>query len=113
MYKYFKGVKKVEIIRYDSLDKIPGINFDGRKLFTSKKIEIVLISLEPGEKVAKHSVPFDTIFFISHGKGIVELENENLSVSENDMLYCDKNSDHGLVNNSDKKFVVLVIKLFD
>lgn len=103
----------MRIVKYDFLEKLSGINFDGRKLFTSKNIELVLISLEPGEKVAKHSVPFDTIFFISSGKGIVELENENVSVSENNMLYCDKNSDHGLVNNSDKKFVVLVIKLFD
>jgi quercetin dioxygenase-like cupin family protein len=103
----------MKLIKYDSLDKIPNINFDGRKLFTSKKIELVLISLEPGETVKKHSTPFDAIFFVSKGKGIVEFENENISVNENDMIFCDKNLPHGLRNNSDDKFNVLVIKIFE
>ncbi|WP_129410017.1 cupin domain-containing protein [Marinitoga lauensis] len=103
----------MEIIRYDSLEKIPGINFDGRKLYTSKKVELVLISLESGEKINKHSVPFDTIFFISKGSGVIELENENILVKENDMMYCDKNRPHGVINNSNEKFNVLVIKIFD
>ncbi|WGS65489.1 cupin domain-containing protein [Marinitoga aeolica] len=103
----------MELVKYDSLNKIPGINFDGRKIFTSKKIELVLISLEPGEKVNKHAVPFDTIFFVSKGKGIVEFENNDISVNENDMIFCDKNLEHGLKNNSEDKFNVLVIKIFE
>ncbi|KAF2955829.1 cupin domain-containing protein [Marinitoga sp. 38H-ov] len=103
----------MELIKYDSLDRIPNINFDGRKLFSSKKIELVLISLEPGEFVKKHSTPFDAIFFISKGKGIVEFENEDLSVNENDMVFCDKNLEHGLINNSNDKFNVLVIKILE
>ncbi|GAB6190058.1 hypothetical protein JCM30566_18010 [Marinitoga arctica] len=103
----------MKIVRYDSLEKLSGINFDGRKLFTSKNIELVLISLESGEKVKKHSVPFDAIFFVSKGEGIIELDDEMVNVKENDMMYCDKNVEHGLINNSKEKFNVLVIKIFE
>ncbi|SHF27858.1 Cupin domain-containing protein [Marinitoga hydrogenitolerans DSM 16785] len=101
----------MKIVKYDSLEKLSGVNFDARKLLTSKKLEIVLISLESGEVVKKHSTPFDAIFFISKGKGVVELSDEKINVNENDMIYCDKNVEHGITNNSNDRLNVLVIKL--
>jgi len=46
---------------------------DARILWESEHLQLVHITLKPGEKLKKHITPVNVIFYVLEGKGIIEI----------------------------------------
>jgi quercetin dioxygenase-like cupin family protein len=101
----------MKLTTLDTAEKVP-FNLDGRKMFTNEKIELVHLSLKPGEEIALHANPFDVNFFILEGEGEIFYENESFEVEPNSSIFIEKNKQRGMKNSGEFLFRVLVVKIF-
>jgi quercetin dioxygenase-like cupin family protein len=90
----------------------PKVTFDldGKIMHTSDKLEVVHLTLKPGEKIGKHPQPYDVIFYVLSGDAILETDPEDIEVKENTSIFVPAGMQRGWNNNGLKKFKVLVIK---
>jgi len=95
----------------ETAEKVP-FNLDGRKMFTNEKVELVHLSLKPGEEIALHANPFDVNFFILDGEGDIFYENDSFMVETNTSVFIEKNAQRGMRNTGKYLFRVLVVKVF-
>jgi mannose-6-phosphate isomerase-like protein (cupin superfamily) len=100
----------MKITSLDSASKVP-FNLDGHKMYSGDKVEIVHLSLKPGEEISLHANPIDVVFFILEGSGTIFFEGESFNVSANNSIYIEKDKQRGMRNSSEDIFRVLVIKI--
>ena len=81
-----------------------------KKLLSKDEVEVVRIELAPGSSLPVHSTPVEVFFYIIDGSGEVEIGDERQSVQAGSLVESPKDIPHGLYNNSDNPFVVLVVK---
>jgi mannose-6-phosphate isomerase-like protein (cupin superfamily) len=84
---------------------------DARKLYDSEHAQAVLITLEPGQQLKKHSTPVDVIFFVLEGRGIVEIGDEKEEVGPNTLIDSPAKIPHCWYNESDAILRVFVVKV--
>ena len=85
-------------------------NLDGHILCSLPGVEVVHLSLKPGEKIEKHINPNDVIFFVVEGKAMFETDTENQLVSKDQVILVPGGTNRGIDNISVSIFKVLVIK---
>jgi len=85
-------------------------DLDGKIMFTSGKLELVHLTLKPGEKIGKHLQPFDVIFYVLSGCAILETDLENNEVKENTSIFVPTGIQRGWNNTGPVDFKILVIK---
>ena len=91
-------------------EKVP-FNLDGKKMYTGLNVELVHLTLFPGEVLEKHSNPFDVVFYILQGTGVVETD-ENSQVVEPDMCFeIDMGVNRGVKNTGVTPLKFLVVKI--
>ncbi|RPH33192.1 MAG: cupin domain-containing protein [Bacteroidales bacterium] len=95
----------------ETAEKVP-FNLDGHKMFTNEKVELVHLALKPNEEIALHANPFDVIFFVLEGAGLVLFEKEIFNVEPNTSIFIEKDKQRGMRNHSNSIFRVLVCKVF-
>ncbi len=95
----------------ETAEKVP-FNLDGRKMFTNDKVELIHLTLKPGEEIASHANPFDVIFFILEGEGEILFEGEKFKALPNASIYIEKDKQRGMRNRDNTVFRVLVVKIF-
>lgn len=100
----------MKINSLDRADKVP-FNLEGRKMFTSEKVEIIHLTLKPGEVLEKHTNPFDVVFYILEGSGIVETEDESKLVEPDMTVEIQKGIQRGVKNTSNGLLRLLVVKI--
>ena len=83
---------------------------DVRKLFDSEHVQVVQITLKPGEALKKHITPVDVTFYVLEGKGIVEVGDEKEEVGPHTLIESPKKIPHTWYNESDADCTFLVIK---
>lgn len=95
------------------LQEAPKVSFalDGHIVAHHDDADVVHLQLKPGEKIEKHSNPFDVIFYILEGKAMLESDTENILVQKDQTIIIDAGVNRGLENISVSNFKVLVIKL--
>jgi len=95
-----------------TLEVAPKVSFnlDGKILFTSKKLELVHLTLKQGEKIGKHPQPFDVIFFVLSGCAVLETDHDDIEVMENTSIFVPAGLERGWNNSGPADFKVLVIK---
>ncbi len=81
-----------------------------KKLLSKSEVEVVRIELAPGSSLPVHSTPVEVFFYIIEGFGEVEIGEERQAVQAGSLVESPKDIPHGLHNNSDSPFVVLVVK---
>ena len=91
-------------------EKVP-FNLDGRKMFIGKTVEIIHLSLKPGEVLEKHSNPFEVVFYILEGKGVLETDDNTTSVEPDMAIEIPLGVQRGIKNTSDSRLRVLVVKI--
>jgi mannose-6-phosphate isomerase-like protein (cupin superfamily) len=91
-------------------EKVP-FNLDGRKMYTGLNVELVHLSLKPAEVLEKHSNPFDVVFYILEGSGIVETDDESINVEPDMCIEIEMGINRGITNNSNSLLRVLVVKI--
>lgn len=102
----------MEIINYKKLPiKENPHNVDVRILFKSENIQMLHITLKPGEFIPKHSVEFSSLFYVLEGTGIASIGHEDISVTNDSLVECPSNTLRGWRNSSDKPLRILVSKL--
>lgn len=86
-------------------------DLDAFILHSEEKIEIVHLVLKPGEKLEKHTNPFDVIFFVIEGKGVLDVENEKIQLNATDTLKISSEKNRSWENTYTNDLRILVIKL--
>ena len=78
-------------------------------LFDTDNFFCDIYCLEPGQfqKVHSHDGS-DKVYFILQGKGKITVGSEEKELSENDITIAPFGEDHGVINDSDGKLVMLV-----
>lgn len=90
--------------------KVP-IDLEAHILHSEKPVELVHLTLKPGEKLGEHKNQFDVIFFVIEGSGILTINGEPTKLKASDTLKVTSDIDRGWKNNSHKDLKLLVIKL--
>ena len=90
--------------------KVP-FDLDGYILHSEKQIELVHLTLKPDEKLAEHKNPFDVIFFVVEGEGILSVEKQQHILKTGDTLKITSEKKRGWKNLSNQELRLLVIKL--
>ena len=96
-----------------NLENSPRVPFDLEAfiLHTEKQLELVHLQLKPQEKLEEHKNPFDVIFFVVEGEGILSIEGENHKLKTNDVTKVTSDKNRAWFNNSTKDLRLLVMKL--
>lgn len=98
-----------KIYRLEDAPKVP-FNLNGKILFSSEKMELIHLTLKPGEEMEKHSQPFDVLFFILEGKGTLEIGNKQVLVNSNTCINLGKRILRKWSNTGLSDLKILVIK---
>ena len=85
-------------------------NVDARNLYNTEHAMITVITLKPGQSLKKHITPVDVVFYVLKGTGIVQIGDENASVTENTLVESPKDIMHCWYNESSADLVFMVIK---
>ena len=101
----------MKILTPETAEKVP-LNLDGRKMFTSEKVELIHLNLNPNEEVALHTNPFDVIFYILEGKGVINVDGESIPARADYTLFVEKDKQRGMTNTGSTNLRVLVFKVF-
>ena len=73
-------------------------------------IEDVIVAV--GGKIPLHGHDFtDEIFYITKNSLVMMVDKEKFEVSEGDMIYVEKNENHGFENKSNKESKMIVMKI--
>ncbi|HAN19972.1 MAG: hypothetical protein A2X13_10855 [Bacteroidetes bacterium GWC2_33_15] len=86
-------------------------NLEGYILHSEKPVELVHLLLKPGDALEKHKNPFDVIFFVIEGSGILAINGDNLNIHSNDVIKVTSDKLRAWENNSTQDLKLLVIKL--
>ena len=100
----------MKITTLSTAQKVP-FNLDGKKMYGGPTAELIHLNLMPHEVLEKHSNPFDVVFYILEGRGIVETDNESVSVEPDVCIEIEKGIDRGIRNTGNENLRVLVFKL--
>ncbi|MEI6840979.1 MAG: cupin domain-containing protein [Methanomicrobiales archaeon] len=84
---------------------------DARKIYESPHAIAVVITLQPGESLKKHSTPVDVFFYVLEGTGIVEIGDEQNTVGKDMLVESPARIPHRWLNESTAVFRVLVVKV--
>jgi quercetin dioxygenase-like cupin family protein len=84
---------------------------DARKIYESPHAIAVVITLQPGESLKRHSTPVDVFFYVLEGTGIVEIGDERDTVGKDMLVESPARIPHRWLNESNAVFRVLVIKV--
>lgn len=99
----------MNILRVNETPKVK-YNLDGHILCSLPGVEVVHLSLKPGEKIEKHINPNDVIFFVVEGKAMFETDTEKELVTKDQVILVPGGTNRGIDNISVSIFKVLVIK---
>jgi mannose-6-phosphate isomerase-like protein (cupin superfamily) len=102
-------MNEVKIIRYEDAFKVP-VAFDGRKVFSSEKLEIVHVLLKPGEFIEKHPNPIDVVFYILSGYGSLTVDGTVYESEVNSSIFVPAQLIREWRNTGDVDLRILVIK---
>ena len=86
-------------------------NIDARRIYDYNHAQIIHMTLHPGESLKPHTTPVDVAFYILEGSGLVEIGDESAPVNPGACIESPKDIPHRLINNTDKPFKFLVIKM--
>ncbi|MBN2111260.1 MAG: cupin domain-containing protein [Methanosarcinaceae archaeon] len=86
-----------------------GVNV--HKLYDTEHAQVMHMELRPGEALKKHSTPVDVFFYVLEGEGIVEIGNEQETITKDMLVDSPARIPHRLLNESDGTFRFLVVKV--
>jgi quercetin dioxygenase-like cupin family protein len=99
-----------QIIPFNDTPRVP-FKLDGRKLFTSEMLEIIHLTLQPGESMDAHTQPMDVVFFVLEGTGTLSIGVESIVVGENTTIHVRSGVQRAWNNTGNQPLRILVNKL--
>jgi len=113
IYFYHKLIQLYTTMKIQNLQNAPKvpIELEAHILHSEKTVELVHLTLKPGEQLAEHKNPFDVIFFVVEGAGILTINGKPTKLKATDTLKVTSEINRGWENNTDNDLKILVIKL--
>jgi len=102
-------MSELKSTKLENAPKVP-FKLDGRIMFSSEKLELIHLTLQPGEKMEPHSQPFDVVFYGLSGNGILDLADQSVDGAPGTCIHVPAGMRRGWKNNTNKEFRVLVVK---
>ena len=99
----------LKITTPETAPRVP-FQLDGRIMLARPEIEIIQLTIKPGEVVPKHVNDFDVAVYIIEGQGIMETGSEKHDVEPGMLAEVLAGEERGLKNTGIKDFKVLVMK---
>jgi len=84
---------------------------DARRIYESPHAMAVVITLQPGESLKRHSTPVDVFFYVLEGEGVVEVGDEQKTARRDMLVESPARIPHRWINESEAVFRVLVVKV--
>ena len=81
-----------------------------KKMHENDHVQVVHITLNPGERLIKHKTHVDVFFYVLEGSGTIEIGDEKKEVSKDTLIDSPANIPHGWFNNSTAILRFLVVK---
>ena len=86
------------------------VPFDEKDL-NCKGTKFQVLKYKPGTKIPSHyHKEAYEIFYIREGKGIISFNGKDIRCKPDDFFLCEPNDLHGVVNDTEEDFVILVFK---
>jgi quercetin dioxygenase-like cupin family protein len=98
------------IIPFEAAEKVP-FNLDGKILFKGNRCELVHLTLQPGETLGLHDQPYDVIFHVLSGEGVLIAGDEEIRAVASTTIEMKTGTRRGWKNTGGDKLKLLVIKL--
>lgn len=99
-----------QITKLDVATRVP-FKFDGRILFSSDRFEMVHLSLVSGEAMDLHIQPFDVVFYLLEGSGILTIGLEEHEIQPETSIMVKAGVTRAWKNNGNIVIKILVCKL--
>lgn len=82
-------------------------------LFESSELKGILFlahaELKPGKELELHTDPYEEIYYVLRGKGLMTVEGNGQQVAAGDAIWIPFSVPHSLVNNGTEECVLLVV----
>lgn len=102
----------MKVIKVEQTNPFQNVHaVDARKIYESPDAEVIHMALMPGQALKKHTTPVDVFFYITEGKGVVEIGDESKEVEKDTIIDSPKGIPHLLRNTGEGVFRFLVVKL--
>ncbi|MBN2393841.1 MAG: cupin domain-containing protein [Anaerolineae bacterium] len=85
-------------------------NVNVRALHSTEHVQVVMITLSPGEALKLHLTPVDAFFYVLEGEGVVEIGGQQKTVHKDQLIPSPAKIPHRLRNESNATFRFLVVK---
>lgn len=85
-------------------------NFIAKKLLEGDKNELVYLEIKPFKKIDKHSVNYNTIFYVLEGEGIFVEKEEEFVIKKDSVIKSKIDTPHSVTNTKDIPLKILVVK---
>jgi quercetin dioxygenase-like cupin family protein len=86
------------------------VGLDARRLHATDHVEIVHVTLVPGQNLQRHASPVEAAFYIIEGEGTIESGSESAPVRAGELIPHPARTMHRMINNSAAWLRFLVIK---
>jgi len=101
----------MEIVQAHSAADSPNVHgVRSQVLLNMDEVQVVMISIQPGDGMKMHTTPVDVFFYGVEGQGIVEIGEERAEMGVDALVNSPKGIPHRLSNESDSLFRFLVVK---
>jgi quercetin dioxygenase-like cupin family protein len=102
----------MKLFEIEELDVTPNPHgVDVRKIYNKENIQVVHVTLRPGEKLKKHTTPVDVLFYALEGRGFVEIGDEKKEIGPDTLIESPANIPHCWYNEGADLVRFLIIKL--
>ena len=109
---YLTAVKQRQESSHGGTGAVDLYEIWGRSDFTSDVDFIDRVVVPPGSKIGFHQHgENEEMYIVLEGKGLMNIEDEEFTVSKGDMILNPAGGRHGLVNNSAENIDLLVIQI--
>ena len=95
---------------FSSSPRVP-FRFDGRILYTSDRLELIRLTLLPGEGMEPHTQPMEVIFFVIEGTGFLVIDDEAIEIHTNTTVHVAAGAMRAWSNHGREPLRLLVNKL--
>lgn len=98
----------IDALEAPDMDNAHGVS--AKPLHSTEHVQVVMITLAPGEALKLHLTPVDAFFYVLEGEGVVEIGGEQATVHKDQLIPSPAKIPHRLWNESDATFHFLVVK---
>ncbi|ALV63542.1 hypothetical protein ADU37_CDS18430 [Thermococcus sp. 2319x1] len=84
---------------------------DVRALLKRENAKVMLVTLNPGEALERHTASADAFIYVIKGKALVEVGEEGEEVRKDTLVFLPKDIPHAVRNSGNLPLKFLVVKL--